>query len=173
MEQRASPPDQGVYPAKQEQPRTRCCCGPAFLKRSLLLFWAVWFTVVFLSNAADAAKAGGLLDESWAFASGNYRFISDTTARYGTSSWANAMMFAGVIAWEALAAFMFWKAGLTFHGMSGRSTRYAAFIISLSLWGAFMIADEIFIAYPVEGTHLRLLVAHLVTLLTIELLPES
>ena len=41
------------------------------LKRLLLLVWAVWLTVVFLSNLADAGKGVGLLGESWAFALGN------------------------------------------------------------------------------------------------------
>jgi hypothetical protein len=35
-----------------------------FLKRLLLFFWAAWFTVVFLSNLADAGKGLGLLAES-------------------------------------------------------------------------------------------------------------
>ena len=50
---------------------------------------------------------------------------------------------------------------------------YLAFTASLLLWGAFLIADEIFIAYAVAGTHLRLFIAHLVTLLAIERLPEE
>jgi hypothetical protein len=37
----------------------------------------------------------------------------------------------------------------------------------------FAIADELFIAYAVEGKHLCLFTAHLATLLAIELLPES
>jgi hypothetical protein len=41
------------------------------------------------------------------------------------------------------------------------------------LWGAFLVADEVFIAYPLESTHLRLFIAYLVTLMTIELLPED
>src|SRR5262245_50232693 len=101
---------------KQKQSPPRCCCGPALLKRSLLLFWAVWFTVVFLTNAADAAKATGLFDESWAFASGNYRFVAETMARYGAASWANAICFGGVIVWEGLAAMLFWRAAWAFQG---------------------------------------------------------
>jgi hypothetical protein len=50
---------------------------------------------------------------------------------------------------------------------------YLAFTASLLLWGAFMVADEVLVAYPVEGTHLRLFVAHLVTLLALHLLPEG
>jgi hypothetical protein len=153
--------------------RTRSCYGPVVLKRCLLLFWAVWLTIVLGSNAADAAKAAGLLDEGWAFASGNYRFVSETTARYGTPGWMNAGMFAGVIAWEGLAAGLFWWAGWKFRSAAGRSACYAAFTTSLLLWGGFMIADEVCIAYAVEGTHLRLFIAQLVTLLTVELLPET
>ena len=50
---------------------------------------------------------------------------------------------------------------------------YLAFTASLLLWGAFLVADEVFIAYPLESTPLRLFVAHLVTLLAVELLPEG
>jgi hypothetical protein len=42
---------------------------------------------------------------------------------------------------------------------------------SLGLWAAFLVADEVFIAYAVEATHLRLLTAQLATLLAVELLP--
>jgi hypothetical protein len=162
---------QGEDDAKQKN-RTRIYRGPALLKRSLLLFWAVWLTIVFLTNAQDAAKAAGLRDDSWAFASGNYRFLTETTARYGTPDGANAAMFAGVIAWEGVAALLFWRASWIPLGASGRSGRYTAFTTSLLLWAAFMLADEVFIAYAVEGTHLKLFIAQLVTLLVVELLPE-
>jgi hypothetical protein len=48
-----------------------------------------------------------------------------------------------------------------------------AFTASLLLWAAFLVADEVFVAYAVAGTHLRLFVAHLLTLLVIELLREE
>jgi hypothetical protein len=49
----------------------------------------------------------------------------------------------------------------------------AAFTAGLTLWAAFAIADEIFIKYDVEASHLRLFIAQLVMLLAIELLPEG
>jgi hypothetical protein len=144
------------------------------LKRVLLLFWAVWFTVVFLSNLADAGKGLGLLDESWSFASGNWKFLQETTARYGTPDVVNAGLFAGVILWEGVAAVLFWWAGCTFRGQaSSRKVVYLPITASLLLWGSFLIADEVCIAYPVEGTHLRLFIAHLLTLLALERLPEN
>ena len=144
------------------------------LKRLLLLFWAIWLSVVFLSNLADAAKGLGWLAESWAFASGNFKFIRETTARYGIPDFVNAVLLAGVIVWEGLAALLFWWAGWSFRGRSSaRKGVYLAFTTSLLLWGAFLVVDEVFIAYPLESTHLRLFVAHLVTLLAVDLLPEG
>jgi hypothetical protein len=144
------------------------------LKRLLLLFWAVWFSIVLLTNLADAGKGLGMLADSWTFASGNWELIRATTARYGTPAAVNSVLFTGVIAWEAVATWLFWWAGWTYRGRgSGRTALYGAFTASLLLWGAFVVADEVLIAYPLESTHLRLFVAHLVTLLAVELLPEK
>ena len=144
------------------------------LKMLLLFVWAAWLTVVFTTNALDALKALGLLSEGWAFASGNYRFLVATTARYGTSTWINAALFAGVIAWDAIAAALFWQATWLFPGRAtkGNGPVRVAFTVSLALWGAFLLADEIFVAYEVEAKHLLLFTAQLATLLVIELLPE-
>jgi hypothetical protein len=145
-----------------------------FLKRSLLLFWSVWLTVVFTTNVLDGCKALGLLGDNWSFASGNYRLLVETTARYGTPRWLNSLLFLGVIAWEGMATLLFWLAWLRFRGKEeSRWLLYTAFTVGLMLWSAFAIADELFIAYAVEGTHLRLFTAQLATLLAIELLPHG
>lgn len=146
----------------------------SLLKRSFLFVWAVWLTVVFLSNLADAGKEAGLLGESWMFASGNFKFMQETTARYGTPELVNAFLFGGVIVWEGLASLLFWLAFSKFRqGQSGRTLLYAAFSASLLLWVAFMVSDEILISYAVEATHQRLFIAFLMTLLAIELLPDN
>src|SRR5262245_32819370 len=77
------------------------------LKPRLLLIWAAWFTVVFATNVCDGLTAAGFLPSSWSFASGNFRFVSDTTARYGVPNWLNAVLFIGVIGWEGIAALLF------------------------------------------------------------------
>jgi hypothetical protein len=145
------------------------------LKRILLMWWAVWLTVVFVTNLADAGKALCLLPQTWTFASANYQFLAETTARYGTPAWLNGLLFVGVIAWEGAAALLFWLPCVRFHskGRKGGRAVHAAFMTSLSLWAAFMVADEVFIAYAVEATHLRLFTGQLATLLVIELVPEE
>jgi hypothetical protein len=144
-----------------------------FLKRALLLFWAVWLMMVFATNVLDGCKALGLLEEGWAFASGNYRFLTETTARYGTPAWLSGLLFLGVVGWEGAAALLFGLAWLRFgSGQGGRRVLYAAFTAGLTLWAAFLVADEVFIAYVVAATHVRLFTAQLATLLAVELLPE-
>lgn len=145
------------------------------LKRMLLLFWSLWWTVVLATSVFDAGKAVGLLAEGWAFASGNFLYLEQTMARYGTPTWLNAVLFAGVIAWEATATVLFWRAWWGFCGKreADRPLLFAAFTVALSLWLAFLIADEVCIAYAVAATHLRLFAAQLVTLLALELVAED
>jgi hypothetical protein len=146
-----------------------------FLKRTLLFFWAVWLTVVFATNVLDGCKAVGLLGADWPLASGNYRFLAETTGRYGTPGWLNGLLFVGVVSWEGAAAVLFWLAWRRFRGRGqvGGRTLYAAFTAGLGLWAAFLVADEVCIAYGVEATHWRLFTAQLVTLLAVEWLPEG
>jgi hypothetical protein len=143
----------------------------ARLKRGLLLFWGVWLAVVFATNFCDGLKALGLLGEGWAFASGNYRLVEQTTARYGTPGWLNGLLFVGVVCWEGAAALLFCLAGLVWGRGEGRRLRRFAFALGLGLWAAFLLADEVLVAYALEGTHLRLFTAQLATLLAVELLP--
>jgi hypothetical protein len=149
--------------------------GCIALKFVLLFVWAAWLTVVFTTNALDGLKALGVLPENWAFASGNYRLLVATTARYGTSAGINAVLFAGVIAWEAAAAVLFWRAVWLFpsRGTKGNGPAHLAFAVSLALWGSFLFADEIFVAYGLEGKQLLLFTSQLVALLVIELLPDQ
>ena len=152
-------------PGDKARPTARSCV----LKQALLLFWAAWLSVVFTTNVLDGAKALGLLAPSWMFASGNYAFVCQTTARYGTPAWVNGLLFGGVVCWEGLAAGLFWLAWWT-SGSNGRAGD-AAFAVGLSLWAAFLLADEVFIAYAVAGTHWRLFIAQLLSWLAVEVLP--
>jgi hypothetical protein len=147
----------------------------SLLKTALLAFWCVWLSVVCAGNLCDGLMALGVLGDGWKFASGNYEFLVTTTARYDAPHWLNALLFAGVIAWEGLAALLFALAARDVRRQEVKNSRwvYPAFLVSLLLWGAFMVADELLIQYAVEATHVRLLTAQLATLLVVVLLPEG
>jgi hypothetical protein len=56
-------------------------------KLGLLLFWALYFSIVFIINWLDALKAAGILGDGWKFASGNWTFLRTTTGIYDTPGW--------------------------------------------------------------------------------------
>ena len=144
------------------------------MKRGVIFFWALWLTIVFLTNFFESLKAMGIIGEGWTFASGNYGFMQFVTEVHNTPAFIVTILFAGVVIWQAVGAFLFWRAWAAFQGIpEGLAEVDTAFTFSIALWAAFMIADEIFLAYDVQGTHMAIFMAQLITLLAIRLLPDS
>lgn len=142
------------------------------LQAGLLLFWALYFTIIWLSNSADALKALGLLSGNWPFASGNYTLIVRVMAIYQSPEWLAALFFAGVILWEGIGAIGLWRAFRATIQQSALAHQQAiqALAISLGLWAGFILADEVFLAYllgGLSGTHFNLFLAGLATLILV------
>lgn len=135
----------------------------------LLLFWAIWLTLVTFTNLADALKQLELLPETWTLASYNYDLIVQTLAPHGIPATIAAFLFAGVIVWEAVAAALLWRAfSAVRRGLPGTAPEVTqAFVVSLALWAAFLIATEATVNYTTAGTHKDTLIAQLVSLLVI------
>ena len=144
------------------------------LKRGILLFWSLWISIVLLLNVGDALKVAGFLPGEWKLASGNYDAIVHVTSRFGTPHWIDTLLFLGVIAWEALCAVLFWRALRLYRGTQSRRWRavYLAFTALLALFGMFILADETFHAYKMEGDHRGIAVLLLASVVTIQLLPD-
>jgi hypothetical protein len=145
------------------------------LKQGLLLFWALWLSIAWLSNLCDALKAHRLLREGWWFASGNYQMMAETTQKCRTPPWVTTLLFMGILAWEAGAMLLLWAAFLNFQGLHqpGASLLYPAFLVNLALWAALLIADELVLSYETESTHFRVLMAQMLSLVVLILLPEG
>ncbi len=146
------------------------------VKHGVLLFWAAWYTVVFLTNVLDGLKAVGVLGEGWKFASGNWVFLKETTAIYRTPVWLVAVLFGGIVVWEGLATWSMWHAFGAFGGVGhqpGLQAVYVAFAAGLAQFGAFIVADEVFISYAIAATHMRIVLLMLTSLLAIRLLPDG
>jgi hypothetical protein len=146
----------------------------ALIEAGILLLWAAWLSLVTLFNVTDALKEMGILGETWSLASGNFAYMIDVTSIHKTPRVVCYVMFAGVILWEALASLLLWRAFF----VGSLPAINQAFLVSLSLWGAFILADEFFIAYTTEGeggysvaaTHREIFVAFLVSLIALHLL---
>lgn len=144
-----------------------------WIRQGLLLYWTVWTATVFASNVTDALRAMRLLPASWGFISGNYSTMIRVTNIYHTPRWVGAWLFSGVILWEAFGACSFGLALRSSKASVDRSNFNLAFAINLSLWAAFMIADEVLLDYEIENTHRSIFAAQLLTLAVLYLLPED
>jgi len=151
---------------------------PPLLTRGLLLFWALWFSVVLGSNAADALRALGLLSEGWRFSSGNLDLLVDAVSVYSLPrAWAGAA-FTLVLALQITTAWLFWRATLDPRPLSpGAKPRVLSpFVAGLGLFCAFLVCDEALLTYRrfpnLETTHFVILCALLLSLVLILLLGE-
>lgn len=141
------------------------------LKRGILLFWALWFSCAWLSNVFDFLKHLEWVSVYWAFVSGNFTFVQNVLSIYKLPPLVAQILFIGVLLWEGIIAFCFWKAFVRFKNPINLQWVNRAFMLSTGLWAAFLVTEEIFIAYLYEQPHLLLFLAQLICLLVIHTLP--
>jgi hypothetical protein len=146
------------------------------LTRVLLLFWAIWFSVVFASNAADALREVGLLPPSWRFASGNLALVAESASVYSLSQTWTTAGFSLVLALQLSAASLFWRAVLEPKplGPQARSRVLRPFLAGIALFCGFLVSDEVLLVYRrfpnLETTHFGILCALLLSLVLIHVL---
>lgn len=166
--------------AGAERPATAYFSGVTAIRRlkiGLLVFWAVWSTLVFASNLGEGLRQLGAVPAGFPYASGNFGAIREVSRIFDISLLGAALLFAGVIVWDALNVALFWRAVLHRRRMLAGDFRAVdvAFTVSLALWAALMVASEVFLAYRVAGfeqTHREIFSAVLLSFLAIRVLPH-
>ena len=145
----------------------------AGIGRVTLVFWAAWLSVVVATNVLDAAVAGGVLPGTVTFASGNWRWINQVMDPLDVPRGLQAVLFAGAIGWEAVAAGLFWRAAAAYRGrpLAEEPAAVHAGGANLALWAAFQVLDEVFLAYQPEAVHRAIFLNQVATLLLLHLLP--
>ncbi|WP_424952500.1 hypothetical protein [Deinococcus sp.] len=149
--------------------------GTLAIKVGVLLLWGVWLGIVTLLNVLDALKEAGQLPAGWRFYSHNYEGIVQATRIYDTPLWMCRVMYAVVTLWEGAATVLLLRAALHFSPAAAD----LAFFVSLALWGAFMVINEVFLTFLVEtgggystaATHRSLFTSLLVSCVAVALLP--
>ncbi len=142
------------------------------IRRLLLLFWALWYTIVFASNLFDALVPTGLLPDSWAFSSGNADLVRQSTRTYSLPAFAPLALFTLVVLGELAVAILFWRAARAQWRRDSDSAADAtvAFVGGLVFFGTMLLADEIFLVYrlaDVTVVHWGVFTAQLVSLFVI------
>jgi len=145
------------------------------IKRLVLSFWAAWLSIVTATNVLDALRSHGVLPQSFVFASGNWRWINSVMDPLGVPQLLQTSLFAGAIAWQALAALLFWRALAAYRGrpLAEESETILACGVNLALWAAFQVLDEVFLAYQPEGTHRAIFISQITTLVLLYLPPSE
>lgn len=143
------------------------------MARTLLLFWASWFSVVSASNAVDGLQAAGVLAPGWRFTSGNFALVAECLSFYSLSPASAGVLFTLVLLLELAASALFWRAALEPDPGSADSqtTILSPFLIAIGLFCGFLVFDELLLVYRrfpnLETTHFIVLGALLLSLLLI------
>ena len=144
----------------------------AVFKRAIVLFWALWWLLAFLTDLLGALKETGVIAAPW-LPHSNYPCLVESLAPYGMPAWLPPLLFAGIIAWALLSAILLGLAAATPTHPQDRWQRRvnAAFVVSLGLWLAFFLADQIVMKFELEVNHMVQGGFQLLCLMAIHLLP--
>jgi hypothetical protein len=143
------------------------------IKVLVQIAWSAWISVVVITNILNALRTAGFLPQ-WVSSSGNFQLILSATAVYHTPAAIDWVLFLGVIVWEAVFALLFWRSAVALwkKGSRNNPSVQMAYVFALPLWLVFLFFDEVFLNYPIEGTHLHIFIGLLVTFLLIQLVPD-
>ncbi len=149
--------------------------GVTTLARALLFFWALWLSIVALTNVLNGLQVLALLPDTFRFVSGNWSWINGTLDPLDVPRPLQALMFTAAILWEALAAMLYWRALVAYRGRSlaQEPAVIAASAVNLGLWAAFQVLDEVFLAYEPQAVHRDIFASQLLTILTLCVLPVT
>lgn len=123
--------------------------------RFLPVYWMLWWGSALWTDVTGALKVLGWLDAKWAFAD-NYKFLVKSLQLYPIPHWLPAIFLVSIIIWIAVATASF--AIAVYYQIKQRPqwqewTSYA-FIVSLGLWMAFFIADQMIMNFDLEQNHM-------------------
>jgi hypothetical protein len=143
------------------------------LKRLLLAFWAMYFSMVALTNLIDLLGQLGALH--WTFLdSGNFAYLRSVVKVYGVGRDVTKVLLAGAWLIAVVGAILFWRA-LAASGPGGGGSRrtFEALCWGVLVWLSFTFMTEFFVAYPAESVFRELLVLMIATAVALVVIPDE
>jgi hypothetical protein len=135
-------------------------------KRILIAFWALFFSLVALTNLVDLLDTLGAFD--WRFLnSENYDYLHSVVKVYDVGPLVTKLLLAGALAIEAIGAVLCWRAVLH------RTRPLLALCWGALVWIAFIVMTEFFTAYQSESVFRELLMLTIASALAVALIPDS
>lgn len=148
--------------------------GNTCFKKIIILFWSVWWLIALWTDVVGGLAHMGWILASWA-PDTNYPFLVQTLKMYPLADWVPLLFFMGIILWSLLCAGLFFWAGMGLNKERAVWMRRAqgAFIVSLTFWFAFFLADQMTMKFDVEENHMVQGGFELLCYLALYLLPDN
>ncbi|OGT55513.1 MAG: hypothetical protein A3F43_03105 [Gammaproteobacteria bacterium RIFCSPHIGHO2_12_FULL_42_10] len=142
-------------------------------KKIIILFWTLWWLIALWTDVVGGLAHLGILKASWA-PDTNYPFLVETLKMYPVASWMPTAFFIAILAWSFLStlAFCWASAGLVKQRDVWMRRAQVAFVISITFWLAFFIADQAVMKFDLEENHMVQGGFQLLTFLSLYLFPD-
>lgn len=134
----------------------------------LLLIWMLLFWVMFLSNFVDLASNLGIITRQIKFDSHNYAFMKQTVAVYHAGDALALSLFGLDVIAQGVVSLLFTFSFILFCRKNIAEFLLIPFIANVVLWGAFLILEEIFLAYEQEHAARELLTLAVLSLMFVQ-----
>jgi len=143
-------------------------------KKILIIFWTLWWLIAFWTDVVGAFAHVGALAASWA-PDTNYPFLAASLKMYNVPDWLTAALFACILLWSLASTLTFcWATiGLSHARAVWMKRMQIAFIVSLTFWLAFFLADQFVMKFDLEENHMVQGGFQLLTYLAMYLLPDK
>lgn len=143
------------------------------LKRLVLAFWTMYFTMVATTNFVDLLGEFGVLE--WTFLnSGNFEYLVSVVKVYEIGPDLTKLMLVGAWLLELIGAVLFWRALLGFgRHPGGKTAALRALAWGTVVWFGFIFMTEFFVAYTAESPFRELLMIMLASILIVALVPDD
>jgi hypothetical protein len=138
------------------------------LKRLLVVFWAMYFSLVAVTNLVDLLGQFSALH--WTFLNSmNFSYIRSVVKVYHVGAVPTKVLLTGALIVEATGAALFWRAAVE------RRARAAlqALCFGALVWIAFIFMTEFFVAYAAEPPFRELLTLTIASAVFIAVAPDS
>lgn len=145
-----------------------------FFKKIIILFWTCWWLIALWTDIVGGLTHLKLISASFA-PDLNYPALVAALKMYQAPFWLSTCLFMLIITWSLLCATAFvWTSLALGQGVQKFLARAnIAFVISLSFWLCFFLADQMVMKFDLEENHMVQGGFQLLTFLSLYCLPNK
>ncbi len=124
-------------------------------KKIIILFWALWWLIALWTDVVGAFAQLGWLHATWA-PNDNVPYLVKCLQMYHAPLWFSSMLYVCILLFSTLSAAIFCWAACALNQEKSIWMRRAriAFIITLTYWMLFFLADQVVMQFDLEQNHM-------------------